>query len=200
MRKLAFLVVPLFFMFGCDRTAPTAPDEASVIQAASEGAGPYFSSANGFDKAGFVPFVSLGHGCGMEFLGPPVIVDGVMYLTWTNDNIEVSKEEMFAGPATSLANAAIDQATGKFVSFDISWVHAPTAVNGTWNVALDDLLLLDGEKLIKVHLSGVGTGDLAGLGIEYMVVVNAKASATPPHIVCEGDGPFLTKGKIFRID
>ena len=200
MRMLAFLFLPLLFTFACDRTAPTAPDEASPASAVSEGAGPYFSSEKGFDKAGFVPFVSFGHGCGFAPLGPPEFVNGTMIMNWSNFNLEVSKEDMFAGPATSTARAVIDLATGKFVAFDISFVHEPTAVNGTWETTQYDALMIDGEKPIKSYLSGVGTGDLAGLGIEYMVVINAKASATPPHIECAGDSPFLTKGKIFKLD
>jgi hypothetical protein len=201
MRKLAFLFLPLLLTFGCERTTPTAPDEALPASAVSEGVGPYFSSENGFDKAGFVPFVSFGHGCDMVFLGPPEFVNGTMILNWSNFNLEVSKEDMFAGPATSTARAVIDVATGKFLEFDIAFVHEPTAVNGTWETAQYDILLIDGEKPIKSYLSGVGTGDLEGLGIEYMGVINAKASATPPHIECSGGGgPFLTKGKIFELD
>ena len=200
MRKLAFLFLPLLLTFGCERTTPTAPDEALPASAVSEGVGPYFSSANGFDKAGFVPFVSFGHGCDMVFLGPPEIVNGTVIMNWSNLNLEVSKEDMFAGPATSTARAVIDLATDKFLEFEISFVHEPTAVNGTWEVVQYDALLIDDKKPIKSYLSGVGTGDLAGLGIEYMVVINAKASATPPHIECAGDSPFLTKGRIFRLD
>ena len=179
---------------GCTDQTPTSTADSAL------GTQPSFSSANGLETAGFVPFVSFGHGCNVVFLGPPVVVDGVLFLTFSNENIEVSREELFAGPATSVANAAIDQATGQFVSFDITFVHEPDAVNGTWEVALDDILLIGGTTPIKSYLSGVGTGDLAGLGIEYMGVINAKASATPPHIVCEGDSPFLIKGKIFQID
>ena len=50
-----------------------------------------------------------------ESADQPIVADGVIYLSWTNDNIEVSKEEMFAGPATSLANATID--AGQSVDF-----------------------------------------------------------------------------------
>jgi hypothetical protein len=187
-------------MLGCDQTAPTAPDDASVTSAVSDGAAPHFSSANGLDKAGFVPFVSFTHGCGIVPLGPPEQVNGTLILRWSNLNYEVSREAMFAGPSTSTARAVIDLATGKFLEFEISFVHEPTAVNGTWEVAQYDILLLDGEKPIKAYVSGVGTGDLEGLGIEYMVVINSKPSNTaPPTIECV-DGAILTKGKIFRLD
>jgi len=198
MRKLAFLFLPLLLTFGCERTTPTAPDEALPASAVSEGVGPYFSSENGFDKAGFVPFVSFGHGCDMVFLGPPEVVDGTLILRWSNFNIEVSKEDMFAGPATSTARAVIDLATDKLLDFDISFVHEPTAVSGTWEVAQYDLLLIDG-KPIKSYLSGVGTGDLAGFGIDYMVVINSKPSTDPPNIECV-EGAVVTKGKIFQLD
>jgi hypothetical protein len=200
MHRMAILVFPLLIVLGCDRTVTTAPDEASSTTAVSDQAGPLFSSANGFDRAGFVPFVSFGHGCGFTPLGPPEFVDGTMIMHWSNHNIEVSREAMFAGPATSTARGVIDLATGQFLEFDISFVHEPTAVNGTWEVVQYDILLLDGTKAIKAYLAGVGTGELEGLGIEYMVVINAKASAAPPHIVCEGGSPSLSKGKIFQLD
>ena len=186
-------------LIACEGT-PTAPDESSVASAVSEGAGPYSSSVKGLDKAGFVPFVSFGHGCGFTPLGPPEFVNGTMILRWSNSNIEVSRESMFAGPATSTARGVIDLATGKFLEFEISFVHEPTAVNGTWEVVQYDILLLDGEKAIKAYLAGVGTGDLDGLGIEYKVVINAKAATAPPHILCEGESPSLSTGKIFRLD
>jgi hypothetical protein len=133
-------------------------------------------------------------------LGPPEQVNGTLILRWSNLNYEVSREAMFAGPSTSTARAVIDLATGKFLEFEISFVHEPTAVNGTWEVAQYDILLLDGEKPIKAYVSGVGTGDLEGLGIEYMGVINSKPSNTaPPTIECV-DGAILTKGKIFRLD
>lgn len=199
MRGFAFLVVPLLLTIGCDHTAPTAPDEASVTSAVFEGDGPQLASAKGLDKAGFVPFVSLNHGCGFELLASEV-VDGTLIMHWSNHNIEVSREAMFAGPATSTARGVIDLATGKWLEFEISFVHEPTAVDGTWEVVQYDILLIDDQKPIKAYLAGIGTGDLEGLGIEYMVVINAKAAAAPPHIVCEGGMAGLSKGKIFQLD
>ncbi len=193
------LALAPFVALGCNHQ-PVSPDDVPVEATVSEGPNAYFSSAKGFDKAGFVPFVSFGHGCGFAPLGPPEFVDGTMIMRWSNFNFEVSKEAMFAGPATSTARGVIDIATGKFLEFDISFLHEPTAVNGTWVTNLDGILLLDGEKAIKAYMSGVGTGDLEGLGIEYVTVINAKASAAPPHIVCEGESPNLSTGKIFQLD
>lgn len=194
MRRIG-IVTALFLVVGL---VSACDDQGSPTSPASEQLGPSFSSLNGFEVAGFAPFVSFGHGCFTEVVGTEV-VDGVLFLTVFNDNIEVSTEERFAGPATNTATVGIDLATGDVVFFDITIQHTPTAVSGTWEVGLDDALIIR-DRLIKASLSGVGTGDLAGLGIRYKVEVTAKASATPPHIVCEGDQPYLTTGKIFKLD
>jgi hypothetical protein len=169
---------------------PTSP-------AATEGHA-LFSSGNGLDRAGFKPFVSFGTGCQNEFLGAEV-VDGLLIVRLLNRNIEVSKEKLFAGPATIMPVATIDLATGELVAVRGTGQHTPSGVSGTWEVTLDGALIKNGE-LLRAFVSGVGTGEQEGLGVEYEVVINVKASTTPPHLVCEGGQPFLTTGKIFRLD
>lgn len=173
-------------------------DPGSPTSPASEQLRPSFSSQNGFEAAGFAPFVSFGHGCDSEVVGVEV-VDGVLFVTLLNENIEVSKEERFAGPATVRPTIGIDLATGEIASLAITIQHTPSAVDGTWEATLEDVSI-KGDRLINPIASGYGTGDLAGLGIRYKVVVTAKASAAPPHMVCAGESPFLTTGKIFKLD
>ena len=193
MRQIAIATV-LFLVVGLvsacdDQESPTSP--------ASEQLGPSLSSQNGFEAAGFAPFVSFGHGCESEVIGME-IVGSVLFLRLENQNIEVSKEERFAGPATGWPIIGIDLVTGEIVSFDITFQHTPSAVDGTWEVGLEDIRI-KGDRVINPIMSGYGTGDLAGLGIRYKVVVTAKASAASPHLVCEGEGAYLTTGKIFKL-
>jgi hypothetical protein len=158
------------------------------------------SSQKGSENAGFIPFVSFGENCAFQVIDSEII-DGVMYATFHNDNIETSKEELVAGPMIGTPTLAIDLATGAILDIEINVQHFPWAVDGTWETTatVEDVLIL-GDRLIKATLSGYGTGELAGLGIRYQVVVNAKAGAAPPHIMCEGNSPYLATGKIFPLD
>jgi hypothetical protein len=186
---LGALCLAAGLLAGCvDRGMPTSPAERRAL----------FSSVNGLDHAGFKPFVSFGTGCQNEFLGADV-ANGLLIVRLRNQNVEVSKEELFAGPATIMPVATINLATGELVAVAGTGQHRPSAVTGTWEVRFDGALIKNG-KLLRGFVSGVGTGQLEGLGIQYEVVINAKASTTPPHLVCEGGQPFLTTGKIFRLD
>lgn len=193
-RPMSLVAVALTFACGTESgqlpssglTSPDAPEARAL-----------FSSGNGLDHAGFKPFVSFGTGCQNEFLGAEV-VDGLLIVRVRNENIEVSKEKLFAGQATIMPVVTIDLATGQLVAVAGTGQHRPSDVSGRWEVTIDRAHIKNG-KLLHAFVSGVGTGELEGLGIEYRVVINAKASTTPPHLVCEGGQPFLTTGKIFRL-
>lgn len=189
---LGTLVLALALPSACvDQTLPTS--------LAQDDLRPSYSSQQGFERAGFVPFESFGTGCQAEFVSAEVI-DGVLFVTMLNHNIEVSREERISGPSTVLATAAIDAESGELQGLSGTVQYAPTAVNGTWELTIDEARILNG-KLHRGILSGVGTGELDGLGISAEVNVHARASVAPPHLLCAAEGgPFLTTGQIFEIE
>lgn len=174
-----------------------ADREMSTSPAATEGRA-LFSSVNGLDHAGFKPFVSLGTGCQVDVLGTE-LVDGLLIVHLRNHNIEVSTEKLVAGPATVIVDATIDLASGELVALPGTVQHMPSEVSGTWESTINGAHIENG-KLLRVFVSGVGTGELEGLGIQFQVVISAKASTTPPHLLCVDGGSYLVMGKIFRLD
>lgn len=188
----AALVLGLGPLSSCaDREAPTSPLDRDVA--------PTYASQNGFEHAGLIPFASFGASCQFEVV-TVVPGDGVLFITFRNDNIEVSTEERFAGPATVLATGEFDAETGELLAVTGTAEYRPTAVSGIWQTTIDRAHVNNGV-FHRGYLSGTGTGELEGLGIRAEVNLHAKASLTPPHLVCEGaGGPFLTTGKISPLD
>ena len=176
----------------------------SVSAASSANEGPLQAGAENssrlgsFADAGFTPFESFGVSCRFQTLAVDVR-DGLLFVTFHNQTVEVSKEKRFAGPATTTPVAAIDLASGELIGLSGTARYTPSGTDGTWETTINGAKIENG-KLHTIFLSGVGTGNLQGLGIRLQVNLNAKASTSPPHLQCEAEGgPFLSHGEIFHL-